>query len=102
MQSFFAAVLIKVLTDPKIQAFIVKMFGDLLTDVMRDKILPGTVAAIGGAVKGGVDELIEHLPGVSGVVDIVKTTEGAVDSVESALGSIPVLGDILKNLGVGT
>lgn len=101
MNGFFASIIIKVLTDPEVQAWIKKEAGDLLHDVMRDEILPAIPVAIGGAVKAGVDELIEHIPGINGVVNIATATEGAVNSVESILGSIPVLGDILKNLGVG-
>lgn len=97
MQAFFVSILIKVLTNPEVQAQIEKLIGNIIAK----QILPVIPVAIGAAVKAGVDDVIDHIPGVTGVVDVVKTTEGAVSSIESVLGSIPVLGDLLKNWGIG-
>jgi hypothetical protein len=91
MQSFIVGILIKVLSDPKVMAQIEKLIGNIIAK----QILPVIPVAIGAAVKAGVDDIIDHIPGVSGVVDIVKTTEGAVTSIEQIVGNIPVIGDIL-------
>jgi hypothetical protein len=97
MQGFIVSILIKVLTDPKVVAQIEKLLGNIIAK----QILPVIPVAIGGAVKAGVDDIINHIPGVTGVVDVVKTTEGAVNSIEQVVGSIPVIGDLLKNWGLG-
>lgn len=96
MQNFIIGILIKVLTDPNVQASIEKLLGNIIAK----QILPLIPVAVGAAVKAGVDELITKVPGIEGVVDVVKTTESAVSSIESIVGNIPVLGDILKNWGV--
>jgi hypothetical protein len=103
MQAFFASILIKVLTDPKVQQWVEKWAEELLSNIIAKQILPIIPVAIGGAVKAGVDDIIDHIPGVTGVVDVdvVKTTEGAVNSIEQVVGSIPVIGDLLKNWGIG-
>jgi hypothetical protein len=97
MQGLIVSILIKVLTDPKVVALIEKLLGNIIAK----QILPVIPVAIGGAVKAGVDDIINHIPGVTGVVDVVKTTEGAVNSIEQVVGSIPVIGDLLKNWGIG-
>jgi hypothetical protein len=97
MQNFIVGILIKVLTDPKVLAQIEQLLGSIIAK----QILPIIPVAIGGAVKAGVDDIIEHIPGINGAVDVVKTTEGAVNSIEQIVGSIPVIGDLLKNWGIG-
>jgi hypothetical protein len=101
MQSFFASVLIKVLTDPEVQAWLKKEGAELFNDVIAKSVIPVIPVAIGSAVKAAMDELIEKVPGISGVVDVVKTTEAAASGLGELVGQIPILGDILKNFGFG-
>lgn len=96
MQGFIVGILIKVLTNPEVLAQIEKLIGN----VIAKQILPVIPVAIGAAVKAGVDDVIEHIPGVSGVVDVVKTTESAAASIVDlipGIGSLPIIGDFLKN-----
>ena len=96
MQGFIISILIKVLTNPDVQAQIEKLIGNIIAK----QILPVLPVAIGAAVKAGVDDVIEHIPGVSGVVDVVKTTESAAASIVDmipGLGSLPIIGDFLKS-----
>lgn len=96
MQNFFFGILKKLLTDPEVTAEIEKLIGNIIAK----QILPVVPVAIGAAVKAGVDDIIEHIPGVSGVVDVVKTTESAAASIIDlipGLGSLPIIGDFLKS-----
>lgn len=98
MQGFIISILIKVLTNPDVQAQIEKLIGNIIAK----QILPVLPVAIGAAVKAGVDDVIEHIPGVSGVVDVVKTTESAAASIVDmipGLGSLPIIGEFLKSWG---
>jgi hypothetical protein len=98
MQGFIVGILVKVLSDPKVMAQIEKLIGN----IVAKQILPVIPVAIGAAVKAGVDDVIQHIPGVNGVVDIVKTTEGAAASIVDlipGLGSLPIIGDVLRNWG---
>lgn len=98
MQSFIVGILIKVLTDKDVQASIEKLIGN----IVAKQIVPLIPVAVGAAVKAGVDDIIEHIPGVSGVVDAVKTSEAAAASIIDlipGLGSLPIIGDFLKNWG---
>jgi hypothetical protein len=98
MQSFIVGILIKVLTNPDVLAQIEKLIGN----IVAKQILPVIPVAIGAAVKAGVDDVIEHIPGISGVVDVVKTTESAAASIVDlipGLGSLPIIGDFLKSWG---
>lgn len=95
MQAFIAAIIIKILTDPEVQKSIEKLIGDIIAK----QILPVIPVAIGAAVKAGVDDIIEHIPGVNGVVDAVKTSEAAASSIIDlipGLGSLPIIGDIFN------
>jgi hypothetical protein len=99
VQQFIINIIIKVLTDPKVLAQIEKLIGN----IVAKQILPVIPVAIGGAVKTALDELIAKTPGVSGVVDIVKTTESAAASIVNlipGLGSLPIIGDVLKGWGI--
>lgn len=99
MQAFLLKLILSVLSNPEVQAQIEKLIGN----VIAKQILPVIPVAIGAAVKAGVDDIIEHIPGVSGVVDVVKTTESAAASIVDlipGLGSLPVIGDVLKSWGV--
>lgn len=89
MQAFVVAVLIKVLSDPEVQKTMEKLIGD----VVAKEILPVILVAIAAAVKAGVDDVIKLIPGVNGVVDVVKTGEAAAASI---LDLMPGLGDIFN------
>lgn len=93
---FIVGILIKVLTNPDVLAQIEK----LISNIVAKQILPLVPVAVGSAVKTAMDELIKDVPGVSGVVDGVKATEAAAASIIDmipGLGSLPIIGDFLKN-----
>jgi hypothetical protein len=95
MQAFLLKLIIAVLSDPKVWAQIEKLIGN----IVAKQILPVVPVAVGAAVKAGVDNVIEHIPGVSGVVDAVKTSEAAAASIVNmipGLGSLPIIGDVLR------
>ncbi len=95
MQKFLLNLIDAVLTNEQVQATIEKLIGNIIAR----QILPVVPVAVGAAVKAGVDDLIEHLPGVSGVVDAVKTSEAAAASIVDlipGLDSLPVIGALLN------
>jgi hypothetical protein len=95
VESFIVRIILKVLTNPDVWAQIEKLIGN----VIARQILPVVPVAVGAAVKAGVDGVIEHIPGVSGVVDIAKTSEAAAASIVNlipGLGSLPIIGDVLR------
>jgi hypothetical protein len=94
MQSFFAAVLIKVLSDSKVQQYIKDLLGQLITE----RILPLVPVAVGAAVKAAVDELITKVPGIEGVVDVVQATDAARDTLNNLIPDIDLGIPALDNL----
>lgn len=84
MQNFVADILIKVISDPKVQQSVKDLLGQLITE----RILPLIPVAVGAAVKAGMDELIERVPGIEGVVDVVQTTEAARNTLNNLIPDI--------------
>lgn len=80
MEKFFAAVLIKVITDPKVQQTIKDLLGTLITE----RILPLVPVAIGAAVAAA----IEKVPGAQGLVDLVETTDAARHRLDELIPDI--------------
>lgn len=95
MQKFLLGLIVAVLTNEEVQATIKKLIGNIIAE----QILPIVPVAVGAAVKAGVDDIIDHIPGIDGVVDAVKTSEAAAASIVDlipGLDSLPVIGDALK------
>ena len=84
MQNFFVGILVKLISDPKVQQYIKDLLGQLITE----RILPLVPVAVGAAVKAAVDELIERVPGIEGVVDVVKATDAARDTLNDLIPDI--------------
>lgn len=95
MKKFLADLIVSVFADPKVQEAIKTLLGQLITE----RILPLVPVAVGAAVKAGMDELIERVPGIDGVVDVVKATDAARDTLNSLIPDvdfgIPALDDLL-------
>jgi hypothetical protein len=94
MQNFFAGIISKVLSDPKVQQFIKDLLGQLITE----RILPLVPVAVGAAVKAAVDELVTKVPGIEGVVDVVKATDAARDTLNHLIPDIDFGIPALDNL----
>lgn len=94
MQSFLLKLLVNVLSDPKVQAAIKNLLGQLITE----RILPLVPVAVGAAVKAAVDELVERVPGIEGVVDVVKATDAARDTLNALLPDIDIGIPAIDNL----
>ena len=95
MQTFLFGILKKLLTDPDVMAQIEK----LISNIVAKQVVPLIPVAVGAAVKAGVDDVLEHMPGLNGVVDAVKTTEAAASTIIDlipGLDSLPVIGEFLK------
>ena len=94
MQNFFFGIIVKVLSDPKVQQFIKDLLGQLITE----RILPLIPVAIGAAVKAAVDGIIEKVPGLDGVVDIAHATNAARDELNNLIPDIDFGIPALDNL----
>jgi hypothetical protein len=94
MQNFFVGILTKVLSDPKVQQYIKDLLGSLITE----RILPLVPLAIGAAVKAAVDELVERVPGIDGVVDVAKATDAARNTLNDLIPDVDFGIPALDNL----
>jgi hypothetical protein len=94
MQGFIVSILIKVLSDKKVQQYIKDLLGQLITE----RILPLVPVAVGAAVKAAVDELVTKVPGIEGVVDAVQATDAARDTLNNLLPDIDLGIPALDNL----
>lgn len=90
LQGFVAGVFIKIITDPQVEQVIKSLLGDLITE----RILPVIPIAVGAAAKAAVDELVTKIPEVEGVVDIVKTTDAAWNTLNNLIPGLN-LGNLL-------
>lgn len=92
MQAFLLKLALAILEDPKFQAAVENILGKLITE----RILPLVPIAVGAAVKSAVDEVVDKVPGINAVVDVVSTTESAIGALTNLIPGIvlPVLGDI--------
>jgi len=84
MQKFLLSLIIAVLSDDRVQQMIRNLLGQLITE----RILPLIPVAIGAAVKRALDELIERVPGIDGVVDVVQATDAARDTLNNLIPDI--------------
>lgn len=95
MQKFLSGLIISVLTNEQVQAAIKNLLGQLITE----RILPLVPVAVGAAVKAAVDELITKVPGIEGVVDVVKATDAARNTLNDLIPDvdfgIPALDQLL-------
>lgn len=95
MQSFIVGILTKVLSDPKVQQFIRDLLGQLITE----RILPLVPVAVTAAVKAAMDQLIEKVPGIEGVVDVVHVADEARNALNNLIPDvdigIPAIDDLM-------
>jgi len=84
MQKFLRELIISVLADERTQAIIKNLLGQLITE----RILPLVPVAVGAAVKAAIDEVIQKVPGLEGVVDVVQATDAARDTLNSLIPDI--------------
>ena len=99
LQGFAAGVLIKVVSDPTVQAAVEKLLGNIIAK----QIVPLIPIAVGAATKAGMDELIKKFPGVEGLVEgaisLEQTTEAARNELNNLIPDvdfgIPALDNLL-------
>jgi len=95
MKKFLTDLIVSVFTNDEVQKKIKELLGQLITE----RILPLVPVAVGAAVKAAMDELIERVPGIEGVIDVVQATDAARDSLNNLIPDvdfgIPALDDLL-------
>jgi hypothetical protein len=94
MDKFLTKLIVNVFTDEQVQAAIKKLLGQLITE----QILPLVPVAVGAAVKAAIDEVIQKVPGIEGVVDVVKATDAARDTLNHLIPDIDFGIPALDNL----
>ena len=88
MQSFITGIIVKVLSDERVQQMIKELIGKVITE----QILP----LLPVAVTTAVDAAIKQIPGVDNIKDVV----GVADTVRNSLNDIipdidlPGIGDL--------
>lgn len=88
MQSFVAGVLIKVLSDPKVQEFIKSTFKWLLTDVIEERLKPLIPFALGSAMK----KFSEIIPGANVIESAVNVAGNIQEDMDRMAESLPNTG----------
>lgn len=94
MQGFLAGVAVKTLTDPQIQALLLKV-----ADRIADALLPKLAAIIPAAVGAGMKGLGDLLDGID-LPDVDHVVEGIRAGVNQQLPDgidIPILSDAFRN-----
>jgi len=86
MQKFLLNLILAVLADTKVQQYVKDLLGQLITE----RILPLVPVAVGAAVKAAIDEVIQKVPGLEGVVDVVQATDAARDTLNSLIPDIDI------------
>lgn len=89
MQSFVAGIIIKVLTDAKMQEFIIKLFKIIVGDVIAEKLKPLFSFMLGSAVK----QFGEMIPGVNQVKAAVDFAGNIQDDMDRMAESLPNTGN---------
>lgn len=95
MHQFLTGLIVSVFTNDEVQ----KKLKDLLGQLITERILPLIPVAVGAAVKAAVDELVERVPGIEGVVDVVAATDAARNTLNDLIPDIdfgiPALDELL-------
>lgn len=95
MKKFLTDLIVSVFTNAEVQAKIKDLLGQLITE----RILPLVPLAVGAAVKAAMDDLIERVPGIEGVVDVVQATNAARNTLNDLIPDIdfgiPALDDLM-------
>jgi hypothetical protein len=95
VKKFLTDLIVNVFTSEQVQTAIKNLLGQLITE----RILPLVPVAVGAAVKAAVDELVERVPGIEGVVDVVKATDAARNTLNDLIPDvdfgIPALDQLL-------
>jgi len=95
MQNFFVAVLVKLLSDPKVQALLLQV-----VDRLAVILLPKLAAVIPGAVAAGIKGLGDLIPDIH-MPELGDLTEGVRDGVNALLPEdidIPILSDAFEKI----
>lgn len=81
MQSFFAGIIIKVLSDEKVQEFLITAVRRVLDGVIAEKLMPLFPFALGSAVK----QFGALIPGVEIVKDAMETANDIRDDLNEMI-----------------
>lgn len=86
MQTFVISVLVKVLTNQAVQDKIRELLGNLITE----RILPLIPVVTAAAAKAAVDQIVEKVPALDGVVDVVKVADDARVTLNELIPDVDV------------
>ena len=95
MQKFLTGLIIQILTNEKVQQAIRDLLGKLITE----RILPLVPVATAAAAKAAVDQIVEKIPALEGMVDVVKVGDDARAALNDLIPDvdigIPAIDDLL-------
>ncbi len=95
MQQFLTKIIISVLMDARVQAKIRELLGQLITE----RLLPLIPIATAAAAKAAVDQIVEKVPALEGVVDVVKVGDDARQALSDLIPDVdfgvPALDQVL-------
>lgn len=88
MQTFLLGIIIKVLSDERVQ----KMIKDLLGNLITERIVP----LIPVAVTAAVDAVVKQIPGVDNIKDLGSVADTVRNTLNDLIPDIdlPVIGDL--------
>lgn len=84
MQKFLIGVLVGVLSDPKVQEFLISATKKILDGVITEKLLPIFPFALGSAVK----QFGQLIPGVEVVKDAMETANDIRDDLNQMIPDV--------------
>lgn len=84
MQKFLADLIIRVFTSDQVQQAIQDILGKLITE----RILPLVPIVTATAAKAAVDQIVEKIPALEGVVDVVKVGDDARHALNDLIPDI--------------
>lgn len=92
MTKFFISVLVGLAKNEDVQAVVYKILNKLVTE----RLAPLFPVLAASAAKSAVDQIIEKVPGLEGVVDIIKVADDARNTLDELIPDIdfPGIGDL--------
>jgi hypothetical protein len=97
VQTFIINIIIKVLTDPKAQAEIKKLLGELFNDLVTQKFMPLVPLAAASAAHAFAGLIPGVAPAIEDVVSVANTVRNDLNQAIPQINlGIPLIDDIIN------
>lgn len=94
IRNFIKELILDVISDERTKTTVIEILGKLITT----QILPLLPVAVAAASKAAVDEIVEKIPALEGVVDLVKVADRSRDALNDLIPDIDFGIPALDNL----